>query len=301
MSTATSALTPSVASRVLAEVCRQLDVPADGARSLRYGENALFHLPVLGVIVRIGRSIAAANKEVAVARWLADQGYPAARIAAIAEQPVLTDGFPVTFWSFLDEDDRRATSAELGTALRTLHALTPPADLGLPAFSPMPKVRDRLRSLPPDALSERDVSFLHERLEELEQSFENLTYALPMGPVHGDAHAGNLLRLKSTGAIILIDFEDFCSGPREWDVAVETVRYKSMGWVSGPDYRSYVESYGFDPLDWDGYPRLRDARELNMTTWLMQQAGESQEIDSEIAQRLEDLRYPGRPRRWHTF
>jgi hypothetical protein len=84
-------------------------------------------------------------------------------------------------------------------------------------------------------------------------------------------------------------------------VAVEAVRFKSMGWVSDSDYRSYVSAYGFDPITWDGFPVLRDARELNMTTWLMQQCCESREIDSEIARRIEDLRNPGRRRHWNTF
>lgn len=38
-----------------------------------------------------------------------------------------------------------------------------------------------------------DRDFLHARCQELDEQFPALTYALPRGPIHGDAHTGNLL------------------------------------------------------------------------------------------------------------
>src|SRR5207248_11023444 len=100
---------------------------------------------------------------------------------------------------------------------------------------------------------------------------------------------GNLMR-DEHGTVRLIDFEDFAWGPREWDVSVAAVRYKAFGWLDKDSYEAYVKAYGFNPLDWSGFPVLRAIRELNMTTWLMQRMGESAEIDSEILRRISDLR-----------
>ncbi len=108
--------------------------------------------------------------------------------------------------------------------------------------------------------------------------------------------------MRSTdGTIRLIDFEDFCHGPREWDVAVEAVRHRALGWVSESDYRSYVEQYGFDVIDWSGFPTVRAARELNMITWLAQRLRQAPEIDAEVRQRISDLRDNQSARQWHTF
>jgi hypothetical protein len=70
-----------------------------GARLIRLGENALFHLPGPNVVVRVARSMAYwedAGREVAVARWLASQGFPAARAYASVAQPAEAAGRPRT-------------------------------------------------------------------------------------------------------------------------------------------------------------------------------------------------------------
>ena len=54
--------------------CEATGLNATGARLIRLGENALFHLPGPNVVVRVARSMAYwedAGREVAVARWLA--------------------------------------------------------------------------------------------------------------------------------------------------------------------------------------------------------------------------------------
>ncbi|GHF84114.1 hypothetical protein FHX82_001153 [Amycolatopsis bartoniae] len=41
------------------------------------------------------------EKEVAVARWLTTQDFPAGRLSPPAEQPLFAAGHPVTFWEFI--------------------------------------------------------------------------------------------------------------------------------------------------------------------------------------------------------
>lgn len=252
MTDTVAAFTPRLTRTVLEEACRSVGLDPDRAILARLGENAMYRLRDGSVMVRIGRSEEAARKEAHVAQWLASHEFCAVRPVGHWDQPVITGGLAVTFWEFIHEDTRPVTSADLGRTLRQLHALPEPTSFQLPGFSPMPKVEERIRRLPERLLSRADAEFVLHRRREIAAEFANLEFVLPSGPVHGDAHARNLMRSVS-GTIKLIDFEDFCHGPREWDVAVEAVRHQALGWVGESDYRSYAAEYGFDVIDWPGF------------------------------------------------
>lgn len=295
----TATFTPQTTREVLETASEVAGVDPRGAELVRMGENAMFRLASAPIIARVGRSITAGRKETRVASWLASHQFPAARIAPTDRDSVVVDDLVVSFWEVIDESSQPVGSGELGDVLRRLHSLPEPSDLALPFFEPMPKVESRLENIGA-ALSDDERSFLVTRKEELEEQFASLQFRLGFGPVHGDYHKANLMRDES-GMVRLIDFEDFCWGPREWDACVEAVRYDAMGWLSDGEYAAYVNAYGFDPLDWDGYPVVRAVRELNMTTWLAQQLGQSADVDDEVHKRVADLRHDQRPRRWRTF
>ncbi|RSN32214.1 aminoglycoside phosphotransferase family protein [Amycolatopsis sp. WAC 01416] len=299
MTHANTRLTPDTAKSALLEACAATGLSAESAKLVRMGENALYYLPGK-IMARIGRSLDASRKEVRIANWLTEADFPAARLAARIAQPVRAAAFHVTFWEFISETPPVPTSQDLGKVLRDLHALAPSSSLDLPKFRPLPKVSDRLRGLPSGLVSTTDIDFLWDRCALLEGEFDRLTFELPYGPIHGDAHNGNLMR-DEDGAVRLIDFEDFALGPREWDVSVAATRFDAFGWMTRSEYDAYVDAYGFDPLAWPGYPTLRAIRELNMTTWLMQQIGQSSRIDREIHRRLADLRNDQFPRSWSVF
>ncbi|WP_165436444.1 phosphotransferase family protein [Amycolatopsis suaedae] len=294
---ATSALTPESAHAAMKDACRQAGIDSSDARLVRTGENVMFQLG--DVMVRVGRSRAASGKEVAVARWLSDNDFPAVRIVDSLPQPVVADNFAVTFWEYISEVAPRPTSRELAAMLRSLHDLPSPP-FRLPLFEPLAKIENRLSCLPADYLNSDDLQFVMGRKHELAIKYNELKFSLSPGVIHGDAHTGNLMRDRALG-IRLIDFEDFAVGPREWDVSILAVRYQAFGWVGDVEYAEFTNTYGFDPTDWSGFPIVRSIRELNMTTWLMQQAGQSREIDEEISVRLRDLRDDQRPRRWRVF
>lgn len=298
MADATTTFSPDFTRAVLDSACRESGLDSAGATLLRFGENAIYRLGVTPVVVRVGRSVEASRKEAHVATWLASHHFPAARLANV-HQPQVVDDTPVTFWELIEERSDPVKSADLGAVLRSLHELPGPRDFALPQFEPMPKVTTRLTNVGPD-LMDADRQFLEARRSELERQFARLDFQLGCGPVHGDAHAANVMR-DVNGTLRLIDFEDFCWGPREWDVCVEAVRYQAFGWVTAEDYAEFVTAYGFDPLKWSGFPVIRAMRELNMTTWLAQQAGHSAEIDEEIRTRIADLRDQQAPRRWRAF
>ncbi|MGH3915671.1 MAG: phosphotransferase family protein [Pseudonocardiaceae bacterium] len=289
-------------SRALLDVaCKTVGLDSGGAELLRLGANALYRLSDAPVTVRIGRSRLAARKEIRVARWLASHDFPAVRLAENLAQPISIGDVAITFWWFVEASPDPITAQELAWTLRELHRLPAPTDFQLPSFDPMSKVERRLDAVPTNIVPPADIDFLRKRRQQLVADFEALHYTLPFGPVHGDAHTDNLIRSADAADVKLLDFEDFSWGPREWDVSVLAVRYQAFGWASPIEYADYVATYGFDPLNWPGFPVFRAIRELNMTAWLMEKLGESPEVTAEVRRRVADLRDDQSPRRWRIF
>ena len=234
-----------------------------------------------------------------VARWLAATGLPAVRLAGGVDQLREIGGRVVTWWDLIVEARPKPTFVDLAELLGQLHNLPAPTTFALPRFDPMPRVLGRLRSAS-DSLAESDRRFIAARHDELRAKYEDLTFDLERGVIHGDAHIGNLMR-REDGTVVLIDLEAFAWGPREWDASVFAAAYSAFEWMDQDEYRRCVDAYGWDPLTWNGFSTLRSIRELNMVTWLVQRAGESPEVDEEIARRLTDLRNDELPRRWRQL
>lgn len=291
--------TSARAYQVMAEACEVVGLDADGARLIRLGENALFRLERRPVIVRVARSteyLDAARLEVRVSRWLADEGFPASRVVEDVEQAVVVSGHPVTFWHLIEEGDREATYGELGAVLRDLHALRVPDGLDLPRFDALGRSASRIEKTVgiPDA----DRAFLRTRHAELSRRLTDLRFASPRGPVHGDAHTSNLM-VDRRHRIHLIDFETFCHDHGEWDLMVAAHEYHRLGWVSDEQYAAFSGRYGRDLRKWPGFETLCAVQEFKMTTWLMQNVGESSGTAQEYARRIASLRDDHAPRNWH--
>lgn len=292
--------TSAGAARVLRAACRTAGLDDRDAELLRFGENALFRLASAPVVVRIARGkewLPTARKEVAVARWLAAEGFSAARIVEDVEQPLLADGHPVTFWHLIVEGDRKPTYGELGGILRDLHSLTVPAGLDLPSFDPFGKQELRIDKA---AIPEDDRAFLRKRWRELRDKYAELRFESPKGPVHGDAHVQNLM-VDDQGRVVLIDFEAFCFDHPEWDLMVTAVEHHSLGWQTDAQYGDFVAAYGRDLYDWHGYETLRGLQEFGMTTWLMQNVRENEETAAEYGRRIAGLRDDQGPRDWRPW
>jgi aminoglycoside phosphotransferase (APT) family kinase protein len=286
---------------VLEEACRVTGLDAAGATLLRLGENAIFRLsePSSSVVVRIPRDVSrlpVARRELCVSRWLNEAGVAATRVVdEVPDQPRMVAGHPVTFWRAVDSQPQRPTVVDLAGLLRELHALDD-SPCELHQFDPLSTVRPRLeRGLD---LPAADQDFLAARCKEIAEALSEITPVLPPGPIHGDAHTGNLL--GGAGAAVLIDFETFAVGPREWDLVPVTVGHARLG-ISGADLDEFVAIYGFDVRDWPGYPVLREARELGMTTWLAQNVAESTAIAAEVALRVDSLRNGDLDRAWTPY
>ncbi|MFD4613396.1 aminoglycoside phosphotransferase family protein [Streptomyces sp. NPDC058440] len=292
--------TSAGAARVMSAACRATGLDDRGAELIRLGENALFRLASVPVIVRVARGrewLTTARKEVAVSRWLAGEGFPAARIVEDLEQALVVDGHPVTFWQLIVEGDRKATYGELGATLRALHALKVPDGLELPSFDPFDKQQRRLDRA---VIPEDDKVFLRKRWRELQGKYAELRFETPMAPVHGDAHVQNLM-VDDQGQVILIDFEAFCFDHPEWDLMVTAVEHHSLGWQTDEQYAGFVTAYGRDLYDWPGYETLRGLQEFGMTTWLMQNVQEDERTAAEYHRRIAGLRNDDAPRDWRPW
>ncbi|MEU8402713.1 aminoglycoside phosphotransferase family protein [Nonomuraea sp. NPDC048892] len=251
------------------------------------------------VVVRIARSMDVfddVQKEVAVAAWLHEAGFPAATVTSQV-QPLVVREKPVTLWNRVPDSGSPASLIDLALALRDLHHMPVPKHLALPELNILGRVSERIAST--TALSDQEREFLLAKHDVLRSSYEALKFPLVSCAVHGDAHSDNLIK-TADGSVVLIDFERFAFGPPETDLAVTAIEH-TLGWGTHAEYEQFAEHYGFDVLAWEGYPVLRDINELKMTTWLMQNVDEDEAIAREFRNRLFCLQNPDAPRRWRAF
>lgn len=271
--------------RVLTEACARIGFDGRDAQLLRVGTNALFLVRwTPSVVVRIGVRVDAiqiAEKEIRVAEWLAAAEVPAVRPVAGIAQPLHVGGHPVTFWEWVPPDHELPTVRQLGDTLRRLHALPAP-QFELPHFDPLARVDAFLTAN--GAVDPDHLSYLRDECERLTRAYRRLTFDLPLGPIHGDAHTGNLIR--SNGRIVLVDFETFALGPREWELVPTAVQRERFG-LPVPEYRAFAEAYGVDVRARSAYPILRRIREVAITAWLLgavaQRRDASEELDTRVA------------------
>lgn len=284
-----------VAREVLADAVHRAGLPETGWRSVRVGERAVYRHDEAAVVAKVGRSarrFPAAELELRIGVWLTECGLPVECPLDI-EQPDADCALPVTFWHVVD--GQWTTPHRLAEILRDLHKLGPPEHLDLPALDPFARMRQRLASLPSLAAGVRDQLewLIAQREVELPAALGDRDRVV----LHGDANIGNIL-LTSQNRAVLLDLEGFCLGPRIWDL-IGTAVYRDLGWHTQAEYNAFCEVYGVDPTDDPAFPAVKAVQELRMTCWLAQKAADDPVIGEEFLMRLDDLRDPERPRRWH--
>ncbi|MGW5675421.1 phosphotransferase [Streptomyces sp. NPDC003860] len=296
-----SGFTADVAGAVLERACRTAGLSPANAQLLRLGSNAVYRLPDSAAIVRIARDPEASEESrraVRVARWLEAEGFPATRVVPGVEQPLVVDGRAVTFWVSAQDREEYAGAAELADLLRRLHWLEEPASLGLPYYDPFDGVWESLRDL--RGVADDDVAFLDERAGRVQKEYDRMDWVLDFGLIHGDANVGNAIRGRD-GKALLIDLDDFSLGQREWDLVLTALFYERLGWHTRAEYEAFVYRYGFDLMNWPGYPVLADLRELKMTLWLGHQVATDERAAVEFARRVRAIRTDGSRKDWQPF
>ncbi|MEU4233293.1 aminoglycoside phosphotransferase family protein [Nonomuraea sp. NPDC026600] len=292
-----ASFTEAAAFRALQLACEATGLNWSGATLLGpVGDNGVFRLPSERVVARIAwgmLALASVERELRVAAWLAEQDLPAVRPSSVvADQPVLSDGRVVTFWEEIPAP-QQGQPAEMGALLRRLHALPAPPKGLLPPFDPFYRQDSHIRDA--TGLHEQDRRFLMTVLEELQAAYAALPFAHAPRAIHGDPHRKNLVR-GADGRTVMLDLERFAVGPIEWDLVVPAV-YHLVGWYSDAEYAAFVETYGWDITQWEGFSTLASVRQLRMTTWLAGRTGREPRLIPEALNRIATLRDPAAPRR----
>ncbi|WP_329460056.1 phosphotransferase enzyme family protein [Streptomyces sp. NBC_01497] len=270
------------------------------AELIALGENAVFRTRDL--VVKVGRDSAAApellrraQREVALAGWLADAGVPTVRAAEPHARTV--EGHPVTLWHRLPDAVRPAVPADLAPLLRQVHALPAPDGFTLPRRELLGGVERWLR-LAGDAIDPADAAYLRERRDGFAGRAAALAPRLTPGPIHGDALPRNV-HVTPAGPV-LVDLETFSSDLREHDLVVLALSRDRYG-LDPLAYDEFTAAYGWDVRTWDGCAVLRGARETASCAWVAQHAPANPAALAEFRRRVASLRAEDPAVRWYPF
>ena len=99
---------------------------------------------------------------------------------------------------------------------------------------------------------------------------------------------------------VICDFDSLADGPREWDltpVAVGRLRFD----YPGDAYGELAAHYGFDVLNWTGFPVLRKIRELKLVTSVVPILRSNPGIREQWAFRLQSFKNRDVMARWSTY
>ncbi len=291
-----AAFTADIALSALTAACHEVGLSADDADLIRLGSNAVFRLAhdVIGRITPSAAALPNAKLQIAVARWLETLDYPATRAIAV-DQPVQAAGRVVTFWRSIAPETVYAPIDQVAELIKRLHALSTPARFELPPLRPFGAPDDPFPTFA--GLDDFDRAFLRQRLMWARRTFPTLDFPLGSGVIHGDANVGNVL-LDPDGHAVLIDLDSFAVGPREWDLIQTALFADRFGWHTKEEYRTFVEVYGYDIMQWDGYETLADMREVAMTVWLSKKAAGDPGAAAEAHKRITAMRTGGSRRDW---
>lgn len=261
-----------------------------GTRLLRDHGTAVFHLPAECAVARVATgpdAAAAAERAVAITRWLGQQDFPAVQPLSV-EQPVRLDAHTVTFWQYHPQPANGAPNdpAHLARLLRRLHALPQPP-VELPAYRPLAHFTETVRAST-RALTEHDRDWLLTRTQELLDEYTGLEFPLGVGHIHGDAYPGNLLHADHD-RVLLADWDETATGPRELDL-VNTYQGTRYGRTT-EQLQAFSTAYGYDITTWSGFPVLRALRDLHTLGSFIRHADNADHTAAaQLAHRLSTLR-----------
>lgn len=131
--------TETRARAVLAASCAGAGLDTADARLLRLGSNAVYRLAAPPVIVRIARgrdSLPEMERAVRVARWPAEENFPATRLVGTVPQPAVVDGRIVTFWENAQDQQEYARLDEPAESLRPSISVNSASSDGSSMWSP---------------------------------------------------------------------------------------------------------------------------------------------------------------------
>ncbi|WP_030459486.1 phosphotransferase family protein [Kitasatospora sp. NRRL B-11411] len=282
---------------VLETACRHAGVDASDAKLLRGHTNAVYLLESAGAVVKIARAgtpVDDVRRTVALVQWLMAMKFPTVELLPV-EQPVLVGPHAVTFWRHLPQPRQAVPAAHLADPLRTLHQLPlPPFEIR--SLDTVAAIRRSIGVAA--ALPGSDLDFLGAHVSELEAGLARVRYLLEPGLLQGDPQHRNALH--SNDAAVLCDWDTACFGPPELDLVTVEIHCRRFGYGRS-HYEEFADRYGFDVTAWDGYPVLRDLRELRMVTTNAKRAPAGSETLAEVRRRIVGIRESDAEMRWNIL
>ena len=256
---------------------------------LRDLSNLLVHLRRSPVVARVATTTAAARgggldwlaREVDIAGFLVGRRFDRAARGELPPGPHVHEGWAITFWRHVEHDpEHPLQGAEVGEALLALHEALAPYPAELPSLGHVldeaegliGRVSEGFRAGEPERL--RDA-LARVRGELTEAGFEARA-------LHGDPHAGNLLRTPA-GAL-WVDLEDTCRGPVEWDLACLVANARVLDLDPRPGAAALAAD-GRDPADAALDPFV-EARALQVAVWTAFMAERYPHLRERARQRL---------------
>lgn len=247
---------------LLAAVASHLDTPAQPSTLVRHHGTQVWLLPRARAIVRIMPTAhtVAAQRALTITRWLHEQGLPVTE--PLVDTLFAHEGQVATVWRYYPQPNGVApTPADLGRLLAHLHRLgDPPPSLGagLSEFAPLTSLNatlDHTRTLPPEMIAD-----LKARIKDLLAAYDELTFPLGAGLIHGDAWLGNVL-YNEQGIPTLGDWDECAHGPRELDLA-NLWQGRRFGRTPA-ELDDFSQAYGYDLSTWEGMDVLTRIRDLH--------------------------------------
>jgi len=165
-------------------------------------------------------------------------------------------GYPLNFWAFVTRIDAEPDPREIGLTLKKCHEVMKTFPEPLPHLA---IIHESLAILDDRPLFPAETQNMLRR--HLQTSVDVLA-DYPRQPLHGDAHAGNLM--NTTQGLLWTDWEDTFSGPVEWDVAsiIWNARFLDEDHAT---VAAIGEAYG--PVDEKALQQCLVARAAVITGW----------------------------------
>lgn len=283
---------------VLEQACAHAGLSTTGAELLRGHTNAVVRLhsaPVVVKIARKGTPVESVERTIVFVHWLMEQGFPTVPLAPGIDQPQVIDGHPVTFWTYLPQNQTSVHAVDLAEPLRALHELTDPPER-LRSLDNVAAIRRSLTAI--TALPGEDLEFLEQRTRALETALAQITFALPAAVVQGDPQHRNALREGQR--TVLCDWDTVAVGPPEWDLVTVEIHCRRFGY-DAEHYQRFARAYGFDVRAWSGYPVLRELRELRMVATNARKANHTPGTLNEVRRRITGYREGNSALRWNIL
>jgi Ser/Thr protein kinase RdoA (MazF antagonist) len=261
---------------------RRFGLPADDPVLLGDQFSVVLRLRPAPVVVRVPTwtvdirdPVSRITSDVAVGSWLHEHGIPVAPPSAeVPPGPHVQDGHHLSFWTWVEPDASAdpVTPTLQARMLRELHDGLAAFPGPLPTLEPVADDITRgLEALPhhPGLLAPDEEARLRDAADELLP--EARRPPVPVRPLHGDVHPGNLV-VGARGPV-WIDFEEACHGPAGWDVGM-------FGWDA--DGRAAVaEGYGDVPA-FATFSRLRALHLAAFLIGLREHFGDTEAWDPSI-------------------